>query len=99
MRRGSSERTTLVISISTSQRRTVSTSFLGTYHLNAQEEPERPNYPSEKEFPNFKKKFGPRDVVHSWATDKDDRAEDPRWGRVGKQKIEETGPLTKKRME
>ena len=38
-------------------------------------------------------------MIHSWATDKDDPTEKPRWGRVGKQKIEDTGPLTKKRME
>jgi arylsulfatase len=38
-------------------------------------------------------------VIHSWATDKDDATEEPRWGRVGKQKIEDTGPLTRKRME
>jgi arylsulfatase A-like enzyme len=38
-------------------------------------------------------------VIHSWATDKDDATEEPRWGRVGKQRIEDTGPLTKKRME
>ena len=37
--------------------------------------------------------------MHSWATDKDDPTEEPRWGRVGKQKIEDTGPLTMKRME
>ena len=37
--------------------------------------------------------------MHSWATDKDDPTGEPRWGRVGKQKIEDTGPLTKKRME
>ena len=43
--------------------------------------------------------FGPRGVIHSWATDKDDPTEQPRWGKVGKQKIEDTGPLTKKRME
>ena len=57
------------------------------------------DYPSEVDFPNFKKNFGPRGVIHSWATDKDDPTEMPRWGRVGKQKIEDTGPLTKKRME
>ena len=57
------------------------------------------DYPPEKDFPNFKKKFGPRGVMHSWATDKDDPTEEPRWGKVGKQKIEDTGPLTKKRME
>ena len=38
-------------------------------------------------------------MIHSWATDKDDPTEQPRWGKVGKQKIEDTGPLTKKRME
>ncbi len=38
-------------------------------------------------------------MIHSWATDKDDATEEPRWGRVGKQRIEDTGPLTKKRME
>lgn len=69
------------------------------YHLNAEEEPETPNYPSEKDFPEFKKRFGPRGVIHSFATDVDDPTEDPRWGRVGKQKIIDTGPLTKIRME
>ncbi len=37
--------------------------------------------------------------MHCWATDKDDKTVEPRWGRVGKQKIKDTGPLTKKRME
>jgi arylsulfatase A-like enzyme len=69
------------------------------YHLNAEEEPELPDYPSEKEFPNFRKNFGPRGVLHCFATDIDDPTEDPRFGRIGKQKIEDTGPLTKKRME
>jgi arylsulfatase A-like enzyme len=74
--------------------------FLGNlYHLNAQEEPEMYDYPDEKDFPNFKKNFGPRGVLHSWATDKDDPTVDPRWGKVGKQKIEDTGPLNVKRME
>ena len=69
------------------------------YHLNAEEEPEQEDYPNEKDFPNFKKMFGPRGVMHSFATDKDDPTVQPRWGKVGKQKIEDTGPLTKKRME
>jgi arylsulfatase len=69
------------------------------YHLNADEEPEHVDYPTEAEFPNFKKFFGPRGVIHSWATEEDDPAEHPRWGRVGKQRIEDTGPLTRKRME
>jgi arylsulfatase len=56
------------------------------------------DYPSEVDFPSFKKNFGPRGVIHSWATDTDDPTEMPRWGRVGKQKIEDTGPLTKERM-
>ena len=38
-------------------------------------------------------KYGPRNLVHSWATDKDDPTEMPRWGQVGKQRIEEAGPL------
>ncbi len=53
------------------------------YHLNAEEEPELPDYPKASEFPNFRKKFGPRGVIHSFAGGK----------------IEDTGPLTKKRME
>lgn len=73
--------------------------FGNLYHLNAEEEPEMANYPSEKDFPQFRKTFGPRGVIRSWATDKDDATEQPRWGRVGKQKIEDTGPLTKQRME
>jgi arylsulfatase len=73
--------------------------FGNLYHLNAEEEPEMDNYPTEKDFPNFRKNFGPRGVIHSWATDKDDPTDEPRWGRVGKQKIEDTGPLNKKRME
>ena len=59
--------------------------FLGNlYHLNAEEEPEYPDYPKD---PEFKKQFGPRGVIHSWALPN------------GKQKIEDTGPLTRKRME
>ena len=73
--------------------------FGNLYHLNAEEEPEMADYPPEKDFPEFRKKFGPRGVLHTWATDADDDTEQERWGRVGKQKIEDTGPLTKKRME
>ncbi len=69
------------------------------YHLNAEEEPELPDYPNPKDFPNFRANFGPRGVMHTFATDIDDPTVDPRFGRVGKQKIEDTGPLTKKRME
>jgi arylsulfatase A-like enzyme len=57
--------------------------FGNLYHLNAEEEPEHRDYPSEKDFPNFRKNFGPRGVIRSYAD-----------GR-----IEDTGPLTKKRME
>jgi arylsulfatase A-like enzyme len=73
--------------------------FGNLYHLNAEEEPELPDYPDPKDFPHFRERFGPRGVMHCWATDTDDPTEEPRWGRVGKQKIEDTGPLTKKRME
>ncbi|MGD2010366.1 MAG: arylsulfatase [Desulfobacterales bacterium] len=73
--------------------------FGNLYHLNAEEEPENVDYPPEEDFPDFHKNFKPRGVIHSWATDDDDPTEHPRWGLVGKQKIEDTGPLTKKRME
>jgi arylsulfatase A-like enzyme len=70
--------------------------FGNLYHLNCEEEPELPDYPKD---PRFREQFGPRGVLHCWATEKDDATEQPRWGPVGKQKIEDTGPLTKKRME
>jgi len=70
--------------------------FGNLYHLNAEEEPELPDYPKD---PKFKEMFGPRGVLDCLATDKDDPTEQPRWGRVGKQKIKDTGPLSKKRME
>ena len=70
--------------------------FGNLYHLNAEEDPEDVDYPKD---PRFKEKYGPRGVVHCWATDKDNSTVEPRWGRVGKQKIEDTGPLTRKRME
>ena len=66
------------------------------YHLNALEEPENVDYPKS---PEFLAEFGPRNVINTWATDKDDPTVDPRWGRVGKQRIEDDGPLGKKRME
>ncbi len=70
--------------------------FGNLYHLNAEEEPENPDYPKD---PKFKAKFGPRGVLRCKATDKDDTTVDPAYGKVGKQVIENTGPLTKKRME
>ena len=77
--------------------------FLGNlYHLNAEEEPENEDYPRDmklKSGKTFLETFGPRGVLHCYATDKEDKTEDPRFGKVGKQKCEDTGPLTKKRME
>ena len=70
--------------------------FGNLYHLNAEEEPELYNYPRE---PKFRQMFGPRGVLRCKATDKDDPTVDPRWGKVGKQTVEDTGPLTRKRME
>ncbi len=66
------------------------------YHLNAEEDPEDVDYPTE---PGFRAKFSPRGVIHAWATDKADTTEHPRWGATGRQRIEDTGPLTRKRME
>jgi arylsulfatase A-like enzyme len=73
--------------------------FGNLYHLNAEEEPELPNWPSVEEFPGFNARFRPRGVLHCHATDKDDKTVDPRYGKVGKQTIVDTGPLTKARME
>ena len=70
--------------------------FGNLYHLNAEEEPEYPDYPKD---PGFLEEFGPRGVLHCVATDVDDPTVDPRFGKVGKQTITDTGPLTKKRME
>jgi arylsulfatase A-like enzyme len=70
--------------------------FGNLYHLNAEEEPEQRTYPRD---PEFKREFGPRGVLRCKATDKVDDTVDPRFGSVGKQTIEDTGPLTKKRME
>jgi arylsulfatase A-like enzyme len=70
--------------------------FGNLYHLNAEEDPEDPDYPKDSA---FKAKFGPRGVIKSKASDHDDQTIDPRFGKVGKQTIEDTGPLDKKRME
>jgi arylsulfatase A-like enzyme len=70
--------------------------FGNLYHLNAEEEPENVDYPKD---PDFLKRFGPRGVLKCVATDVDDPTEDPRFGKWGKQKCEDTGPLTAKRME
>jgi arylsulfatase A-like enzyme len=58
------------------------------YHLDAMEDPFHPAYPKA-----LLNQVGPRNLVHSWATDKDDPTEMPRWGKIGKQKIEDEGPL------
>ena len=58
------------------------------YHLDAMEDPFHRNYPQA-----LKDKVGPRNLLHCWATDKDDTTVDPRWGKVGKQKIVDEGPL------
>ena len=70
--------------------------FGNLYHLNAEDEPENPDYPKS---PSFKAQFGPRGVMKCVATTTDTPGEDPRFGAWGKQKCEDTGPLTKKRME
>ncbi len=64
------------------------------YHLDAMEDPAHPNYPQE-----ILDKVGPRNMVHSWSTATDDATEMPRWGKIGKQKIEDAGTLYPKRME
>ena len=64
------------------------------YHLDAMEDPAHPNYPQ-----NLLNQVGPRNMVHCWATTTDDKADMPRWGPVGKQKIEDAGTLYPKRME
>jgi arylsulfatase A-like enzyme len=64
------------------------------YHLDAMEDPAHRNYP-----PELIATVGPRNMVHSWATDTDDATVQPRWGKVGKQKIEDAGTLYPPRME
>ena len=73
--------------------------FGNLYHLNAEEEPENADYPKPPQYPKFLATYGPRGVLHSFASDKDDPTVDPRFGAVGKQTVQDTGPLTKKRME
>src|SRR5947209_16138700 len=70
--------------------------FGNLYRLNAEEEPEGPDYPKN---PNFRAQFGPRGVLKCAATATDTPGDDPRVGIWGKQKCEDTGPLTKKRMD
>ena len=58
------------------------------YHLDAMEDPFWHSYP-----PALKDTVGPRNMIHAWASDTDDPTVQPRWGKVGKQKIEDVGPL------
>ncbi len=74
------------------------------YHLNTQEESEQRDYQNfADKYPGgkkaFEKRYGTRNVLHSWATTKDDPTVDPRFGRMGKQRVEDDGPLNQKRME
>ena len=64
------------------------------YHLDAMEDPAHPAYPQQ-----LLNVVGPRNMVHSWATNTDDATVKPRWGKIGKQKIEDAGTLYPKRME
>lgn len=66
------------------------------YHLNTEEEPELGDWPQD---PGFNERYRPRGVLDCRATDKDDPTIDPRFGRVGKQTIRDTGALDSKRME
>lgn len=70
--------------------------FGNLYHLNAEEDPESRTYPLE---PAFRQAYLPRGVLRCRASNEDDPTEDPRFGKVGRQVIEDTGPLTRKRME
>jgi arylsulfatase len=65
------------------------------YHLNAEEEPENPDYPTD---PAFLAEFGPRGVLDCKATDTESKVVDERFGPMGKQECKDTGPLTKERM-
>ena len=58
------------------------------YHLDAMQDPFSPNYPQD-----CSDTVGPRNLIHSFASDTDDPTEDPRWGKVGKQTITDEGPL------
>ena len=60
------------------------------YHFDAMSDPYWYSFPQDEAYYN---KYGPRSLVHCYATDNDDSTEQPRWGKVGKQKIEDEGPL------
>lgn len=71
--------------------------FGNLYHLNAEEEPEQRDYPGRRDA-EFMQRFGPRGVLHCWATEVDDPTADPKYGPMGEQRCEDTGPLTRERM-
>jgi arylsulfatase A-like enzyme len=74
--------------------------FGNLYHLNAEEEPEQFDYPHKDQFPRLYEKALPRGVLKCKATaEVSTEPDDPKFGPVGKQTIEDTGPLTAKRME
>ena len=60
------------------------------YHLDAMSDPYWYSYPKD---PSFRAQYGPRNILHTWATDTDDDTIEPRWGKIGKQKIVDDGPL------
>ncbi|PTX44869.1 arylsulfatase [Christiangramia gaetbulicola] len=77
--------------------------FGNLYHLNTQEEAEQRDYQNfgkaySGSLEEYEKKFGTRGVIHSFATNENNSSSDPRFGPVGKQRIEDTGPLTQERM-
>jgi len=77
--------------------------FGNLYHLNTQEEAEQRDYQAfgraySGSLEAYEKKFGTRGVLHCFATDKDDSTEDPRFGKMGRQRCTDTGPLTQERM-
>jgi arylsulfatase len=77
--------------------------FGNLYHLNTQEESQQRDYQRFAEaysgsLEDYENQFGTRGVLHCVATDTDDPTEDPRFGKVGKQQCQDTGPLTQERM-
>ncbi|MCT4373406.1 arylsulfatase [Yangia mangrovi] len=77
--------------------------FGNLYHLNTQEEAEQRDYQRFGEafsgsLEAYEEQFGTRGVIHSFASETDDPTEQPRFGKIGMQTIEDTGPLTQERM-
>ena len=91
MKQGSSAKTTWAIGTSTCHCVHGFDEFFGyLYHLDAMSDPYWYSFPNDQA---YRDKVGPRNLVHCWATDTDDPTEQPRWGKVGKQKIVDEGPL------